>query len=86
MELEKSWESVMQQGHLDFAKRHTGRVNTKVSQQRRKMWRVREHMVFLIRNLQFYIQLDVIESQWNILLGHIKESCDFTDLVAFHQT
>ncbi|GJU76034.1 gamma-tubulin complex component 4-like protein isoform X1 [Tanacetum coccineum] len=89
MELEKSWESVMLQGHLDFGKRHKDRVKGKTSQQRRQnytpLWRVREHMVFLIRNLQFYIQLDVIESQWNILQSHIKESCDFTDLVGFHQ-
>ncbi|KAI3805912.1 hypothetical protein L1987_21800 [Smallanthus sonchifolius] len=89
MELEKSWESVMQQGHLDFANRHHNHENTKTSQQRqqhlRPMWRVREHMVFLIRNLQFYIQVDVIESQWNILQSHIKESHDFTDLVEFHQ-
>ncbi|KAJ0878346.1 putative gamma-tubulin complex component protein [Helianthus annuus] len=89
MELEKSWESVMQQGHLDFAKRHNNREYTKTSQQRqqhpRPMWWVREHMVFLIRNLQFYIQVDVIESQWNILQSHIKESSDFTDLVGFHQ-
>lgn len=89
MELEKSWESVMQQGHLDFANRHNNHENIKTSQQRqqhlRPMWRVREHMVFLIRNLQFYIQVDVIESQWNILQSHIKESRDFTDLVDFHQ-
>ncbi|KAD6120197.1 hypothetical protein E3N88_11468 [Mikania micrantha] len=89
IELEKSWESVMQQGHLDFAKRHNNHENNKTSQQTqqqlRPMWWVREHMVFLIRNLQFYIQVDVIESQWNILQSHIKESRDFTDLVGFHQ-
>nr|KAJ0187609.1 hypothetical protein LSAT_V11C900471690 [Lactuca sativa] len=54
MELEKSWASVMQQGHLDFEKSHSERV-------------------------------DVIESQWDILVAHIKESRDFNDLVAFHQ-
>ncbi|KAK1412515.1 hypothetical protein QVD17_33830 [Tagetes erecta] len=90
MELEKSWEYVMQQGHLDFAKRHDNREKNKMTSQQRQqhlrpMWRVREHMVFLIRNLQFYIQVDVIESQWNILQSHIKESRDFTDLVDFHQ-
>nr|GEU47565.1 gamma-tubulin complex component 4 homolog [Tanacetum cinerariifolium] len=58
MELEKSWESVMLQGHLDFGKRH------------------KDH---------FYIQLDVTESQWNILQSHLKESYDFIELVGFHQ-
>ncbi|KAL3827817.1 hypothetical protein ACJIZ3_016619 [Penstemon smallii] len=60
MELEKSWASAMHQDHSDFAKRHSDRMNSSVSQQRRQrfrpMWRVREHMAFLIRNLQFYIQ------------------------------
>ncbi|KAL7582681.1 hypothetical protein Lser_V15G43062 [Lactuca serriola] len=89
MELEKSWASVMQQGHLDFEKSHSERVKGKTSQHKRHrvrpMWWVREQMVFLIRNLQFYIQVDVIESQWDILVAHIKESRDFNDLVAFHQ-
>ncbi|PWA47655.1 GAMMA-TUBULIN COMPLEX PROTEIN 4 [Artemisia annua] len=89
MELEKSWESVMQQDHSKFSKRHTDRVNGSTSHQTRQcfrpMWRVREHMAFLIRNLQFYIQVDVIESQWNVLQTHIEESRDFAELVDFHQ-
>ncbi|XP_041021259.1 gamma-tubulin complex component 4 homolog isoform X2 [Juglans microcarpa x Juglans regia] len=89
MELEKSWASVMHQDHTDFAKHRNDRVNCPVAQQRRQrfrpMWRVREHMAFLIRNLQFYIQVDVIESQWNVLQAHIQDSHDFTELVAFHQ-
>ncbi|KAK1420473.1 hypothetical protein QVD17_22098 [Tagetes erecta] len=89
MELEKSWESVMQQDHSKFSKRHIERANGSTSQQRRQcfrpMWRVREHMAFLIRNLQFYIQVDVIESQWNVLQTHIEESRDFAELVEFHQ-
>ncbi|KAJ8749569.1 hypothetical protein K2173_026218 [Erythroxylum novogranatense] len=88
MELEKSWASVMHQGHTDFAKRRHDRINCSVLQQRRQrfrpMWRVREHMAFLIRNLQFYIQVDVIESQWNLLQERIQNSHDFTELVGFH--
>ncbi|KAL4558866.1 hypothetical protein LXL04_037070 [Taraxacum kok-saghyz] len=89
MELEKSWVSVMQQDHADFAKSRNKRLKGKTSQQKRQrvrpMWWVREQMVFLIRNLQFYIQVDVVESQWDILVAHIKESNDFTHLVNFHQ-
>ncbi|GFP85577.1 gamma-tubulin complex component 4 homolog [Phtheirospermum japonicum] len=89
MELEKSWASAMHQDHSDFAKRHNKGAKSSVSQQRRQrfrpMWRVREHMAFLIRNLQFYIQVDVIESQWNVLQDHIQNSRDFTELVGFHQ-
>lgn len=89
MELEKSWASVNHQDHTDFAKHRNDRIKCSVSQQRRQrfrpMWRVREHMAFLIRNLQFYIQVDVIESQWNVLQAHIQDSHDFTELVGFHQ-
>ncbi|KAL6513044.1 Gamma-tubulin complex component 4 [Orobanche minor] len=89
MELEKSWASAMHQDHSDFAKRHNKGAKGSIFQQRRQrfrpMWRVREHMAFLIRNLQFYIQVDVIESQWNVLQAHIQNSRDFTELVGFHQ-
>ncbi|XP_021805208.1 gamma-tubulin complex component 4 homolog isoform X1 [Prunus avium] len=89
MELEKSWASVMHQDHTDFAKHRNDHVKGSVSQQGRQrsrpMWRIREHMAFLIRNLQFYIQVDVIESQWNVLQAHIQDSNDFTGLVGVHQ-
>ncbi|CAK9327996.1 unnamed protein product [Citrullus colocynthis] len=89
MELEKSWASLMHQDHADFANNRNAQFDGSISPQRRqrfrRMWRVREHMAFLIRNLQFYIQVDVIESQWNILQDHIQDSHDFTELVGFHQ-
>ncbi|XP_027363388.1 gamma-tubulin complex component 4 homolog isoform X2 [Abrus precatorius] len=89
MELEKLWASVMHQYHSDFAKHRKDQdkcsITLQKSQRSRPMWRVREHMAFLIRNLQFYIQVDVIESQWNILQSHIQDSHDFTELVGFHQ-
>ncbi|KAB2069241.1 hypothetical protein ES319_A08G084000v1 [Gossypium barbadense] len=99
LELEKSWASVMHEGHADFARHHNDRMNHSTSQPRRQhfrpMWHVREHMAFLIRNLQFYIQVldsikfkscvDVIEYQWDFLQSHIQNSNDFTELVTFHQ-
>lgn len=61
MELEKSWASVMHQDHIESAQHRKDGTNGSTSQQRRQgirpMWRVREHMAFLIRNLQFYIQV-----------------------------
>jgi len=61
MELEKSWASVMHQDHIESAQHRKDGLNGSTSQQRRQgirpMWRVREHMAFLIRNLQFYIQV-----------------------------
>ncbi|XP_057966554.1 gamma-tubulin complex component 4 homolog isoform X2 [Malania oleifera] len=89
MELEKSWASGMHQDHTDFSKHRNDRINCSILQLRRQrsrsMWHVREHMAFLIRNLQFYIQVDVIESQWNVVQAHIQDSHDFTELVGFHQ-
>ncbi|KAH7678692.1 gamma-tubulin complex component 4 protein [Dioscorea alata] len=88
MELEKSWASVMHQEHVDFANYRKDRKSSSISHLRRRynpMWRVREHMIFLIRNLQFYIQVDVIESQWNSLQARVQDSHDFTELVGFHQ-
>ncbi|OWM80109.1 hypothetical protein CDL15_Pgr010087 [Punica granatum] len=88
MELDKSWASVMHQDHRGFVKHKSDNTNSTPRRHRqhfKPMWRVREHMAFLIRNLQFYIQVDVIESQWNVLQGRIQDSHDFTELVGFHQ-
>lgn len=66
MELEKSWASAMHLDHSDFAKNHIDHKANSASQKRRQhfrpMWRVREHMAFLIRNLQFYIQVTYHEN------------------------
>ncbi|KAI3834851.1 hypothetical protein MKW98_015964 [Papaver atlanticum] len=89
MELEKSWASVMHQDHTDFAKRRNDQENCSISQQRlqrsRPMWQLREHMAFLNRNLQFYIQVDAIESQWNVLQARVQDSHDSTEFVGFHR-
>lgn len=61
MELEKSWAAVMHKDQADFSNYCKDRKNglvTQIRQQRSKpLWHVREHMAFLIRNLQFYIQV-----------------------------
>ncbi|XP_057828040.2 gamma-tubulin complex component 4 [Cryptomeria japonica] len=89
LELEKSWAEAMQQDHADSALERKDRTNRLVSQQRRQqrmpMWRVRQHMTYLITNLQFYIQVDVIESQWNLLQERVETSKDFTELTKYHQ-
>ncbi|KAH9325464.1 hypothetical protein KI387_005642, partial [Taxus chinensis] len=89
LELEKSWAEAMQQDHADSALERKDRTNRLISQQRRQqrmpMWRVRQHMTYLITNLQFYIQVDVIESQWNLLQERVEASKDFTELAKYHQ-
>lgn len=61
LELEKSWAEAMQQDRANSAKQRRDAVNgisaTQRQQQRMPMWRIRQHMTYLITNLQFYIQV-----------------------------
>lgn len=62
LELEKSWAEAMQQDRADSAKQRKDAVNgtsatTQRQQHRMPMWRIRQHMTYLITNLQFYIQV-----------------------------
>ncbi|CAM6105636.1 unnamed protein product [Calypogeia fissa] len=89
LELEKSWAEAMHFDRADSRKQRKDPVNGSHAWQRRQlrmpMWRVRQHMTYLITNLQFYIQVDVIESQWNLLQERVEASKDFTELARFHQ-
>ncbi|KAJ7518689.1 hypothetical protein O6H91_20G003500 [Diphasiastrum complanatum] len=89
LELEKSWAEAMQHDRADAIEARKEPVSGSTAKQRRQqrmpMWRVRQHMAYLITNLQFYIQVDVIESQWNLLQERIQGSKDFTELARFHQ-
>jgi gamma-tubulin complex component 4 len=85
MELEKSWASVMHQDHIESAQHRKDGLNGSTSQQRRQgirpMWRVREHMAFLIRNLQFYIQVKTTFPK-NFKVGY-KPVCKTKKLLMF---
>ena len=39
------------------------------------LWRLRAHMAFLIDNLQYYLQADVLDVQWEALMSTAK-TCD----------
>ncbi|KAL8582321.1 hypothetical protein ACOMHN_037078 [Nucella lapillus] len=41
------------------------------------VWQLRHHMSFLVDNLQYYLQVDVIESQYGQLLETISSTRDF---------
>ncbi|KAK0055312.1 gamma-tubulin complex component 4 [Biomphalaria pfeifferi] len=49
-------------------------------------WQLRTHMAFLIDNLQYYLQVDVIESQYKILLDKINSTKDFEAAKLAHET
>ncbi|XP_013394474.1 gamma-tubulin complex component 4 [Lingula anatina] len=50
----------------------------------RQMWNLRMHMSFLVDNLQYYLQVDVIESQFSILLEKIHTTRDFEAIRLAH--
>lgn len=60
LELEKSWADAMQKDRADCAKQRkdplSGLNGKKHSHHRVAMWHIRQHMSYLITNLQFYIQ------------------------------
>uniref|UniRef100_A0A1A8DHC5 Gamma-tubulin complex component n=1 Tax=Nothobranchius kadleci TaxID=1051664 RepID=A0A1A8DHC5_NOTKA len=47
-------------------------------------WRLRNHMAFLIDNLQYYLQVDVLESQFSQLLQQINSTRDFESIRLAH--
>jgi len=44
-----------------------------------KFWQLRNHMGFLIDNLQYYLQVDVIESQFSRLVEKMRGTRDFEE-------
>ncbi|XP_071167808.1 gamma-tubulin complex component 4-like [Mytilus edulis] len=48
-----------------------------VSREEMTKWQLRTHMAFLVDNLQYYLQVDVIESQYGILVDKIQSTRDF---------
>ncbi|XP_076444201.1 gamma-tubulin complex component 4-like [Babylonia areolata] len=49
------------------------------------VWQLRHHMSFLVDNLQYYLQVDVIESQYGLLLETINTTRDFEAVKLAHE-
>uniref|UniRef100_A0A667ZDP3 Gamma-tubulin complex component n=1 Tax=Myripristis murdjan TaxID=586833 RepID=A0A667ZDP3_9TELE len=71
-ELQHCWALQMQRKHL------------KSSQTDAVKWRLRNHMAFLVDNLQYYLQVDVLESQFSQLLQQINSTRDFESIRLAH--
>ncbi|XP_020497082.1 gamma-tubulin complex component 4 isoform X2 [Labrus bergylta] len=71
-QLQMCWALQMQRKHL------------KSSQMDAVKWRLRNHMAFLIDNLQYYLQVDVLESQFSQLLQQINSTRDFESIRLAH--
>jgi gamma-tubulin complex component 4 len=48
------------------------------------VWQLRTHMGFLIDNLQYYVQVDVLEAQYSLLVEKIKSTHDFETIKNSH--
>ena len=49
------------------------------------LWRLRAHMAFLVDHLQYYLQADVLEVQWQALIAKTSSCDDFEELSAAHE-
>lgn len=72
LELQHCWSLQMQRRHMHCA----DAGSTK--------WWLRSHMAFLVDNLQYYLQVDVIESQFSILLNNVENTRDFEAIRLAH--
>ncbi|NXX14597.1 GCP4 protein, partial [Podargus strigoides] len=71
-ELQHCWALQMQRKHLKSNR--TDAIK----------WRLRDHMAFLVDNLQYYLQVDVLESQFSQLLQQINATRDFESIQLAH--
>ena len=55
-----------------------------VSSSRLPLWQLRQHMAHFITNLQIYIQVDVIESNYAQLQQRIADAQDFMEAERAH--
>ncbi|XP_023024643.2 gamma-tubulin complex component 4 [Leptinotarsa decemlineata] len=50
----------------------------------RRVWTLRQNLMFLVNNLQYYLQVDVIEAQFSLLLKAVENANEFEDIIKVH--
>ncbi|XP_057669107.1 gamma-tubulin complex component 4 [Diorhabda carinulata] len=50
----------------------------------RRVWTLRQNLMFLVNNLQYYLQVDVIEAQFSFLLKAVENANGFEDIIKVH--
>lgn len=50
----------------------------------RRVWTLRQNLIFLVNNLQYYLQVDVIEAQFSVLLKAVQNANEFEDIIKVH--
>lgn len=56
----------------------------KHSRELAQVWQLRRHMGFLVDNVQYYVQVDVLEAQFSVLLSKISSTHDFEHIRLAH--
>lgn len=50
----------------------------------RRLWSLRQNLMFLVNNLQYYLQVDVIEAQFSLFLKAVQNANEFEDIIKVH--
>lgn len=50
----------------------------------RRVWRLRHSLVYLVNNLQYYLQVDVIEAEFSVLKEAVRNVNEFEDIIRLH--
>lgn len=50
----------------------------------RRVWTLRQNLMFLVNNLQYYMQVNVIEAEFSILLKAVENASEFEDIIKIH--
>ncbi|KAL9985958.1 hypothetical protein ACROYT_G000009 [Oculina patagonica] len=74
LDLQQVWAAYMGTKHLS-----TAQLSNMT-----KIWLSRMHMAFLVDNLQYYLQVDVLEAQYSQLLEKINSTRDFESIRLAH--
>lgn len=49
-----------------------------------QVWTLRQNLIFMVNNIQYYLQVDVIEAQFSLLLKAIQNASEFEDIIKVH--
>ncbi|GJQ80181.1 putative gamma-tubulin complex component [Trypoxylus dichotomus] len=50
----------------------------------RRVWTLRHSLVYLVNNLQYYLQVDVIEAEFSVLKEAVRNANEFEDIIRLH--
>lgn len=70
--------------HLSIHQIWFKEVKNKTTEKFELSWKLRNELMFLISNLQFYLQVDVIEAEYGSLIELLRNQTDFQQVIRLH--